>query len=258
MENNKIKITWYGTASVRISFGDSQLLIDPFFPFPDSKIKVSENAFDNCRNILISHGHFDHISSISRIVRKDTNIYCTKTPYKSLCGNGVNKKNLHLIDAGSVFSVGDFRIKSYKGRHIKLSIRSCLKLLFSRRIWQNRRGIISKLKIITAFLEKNETMCYLISVGGKRIFILGSLALADKTKYPKEADLAFFPYQGSDELFRIASEIYDKLKPKTVLLTHFDDTFPPFSSEIDTSEIENYLKKHTDVYRLKHGSSVEI
>ncbi len=253
-----IKITWYGTASVRISVGKSQLMIDPFFPFSDSKIKVADNAFDNCTDILVSHGHFDHISSISKIARADTNIYCTKAPYKSLCRKGIKKENLHLIDVGSVFSVGDFRITAYKGKHIKLGVWNCLKLLLSRRVLQNHHGIFGKIKKIISFLEKNETLCYLISIGEKKIFILGSLALDEKTEYPKNADIAFFPYQGSDELFRIASGIYEKLKPKAVMLTHFDDTFPPFSSEIDTSEFENYLKSRAEVYKLKHGSSLEI
>lgn len=254
----KVLITWYGTASVRISAGSSQLLVDPFFPFYDSEVKVPENAFDNCRDILVSHGHFDHISSISDIVRADTTVYCTDAPYKSLCRDGINKTNLHPVKAGSVFSVGDFIITVYKGKHIKLSIQSCIKLLFSKNFRQKRRGIIPKLKKIIPFLERNETLCYLIDYKGTKIFVLGSLSLEKNTEYPECADLALFPYQGSDELFRIASEIYGVLKPKAVLLTHFDDTFPPFSSEIDTSEIEDFLKKHADVYKLKHGQSIEI
>ena len=67
MDENRIEITWYGTASVRIASGSSQLLIDPFFPFPDSRIKVAADAFADCRNILVSHGHYDHIGSIAGI-----------------------------------------------------------------------------------------------------------------------------------------------------------------------------------------------
>ena len=71
-------------------------------------------------------------------------------------------------------------------------------------------------------------------------------------------DLALFPYQGSDQIAEIAKGIYNKLMPKAVLLTHFDDTFPPFSSEIDTSEFEEYLKDRTAVHKLEHGGSLEI
>ena len=253
-----IRITWYGTASVRIAAGSSQLLIDPFFPFPDSSVRVAADAYAGCRHILVSHGHFDHISSISGIVRADTVVFCTKTPYRTLCRKGVRKENLHLIRAGSVFSVGDLRITAYQGKHIRLGMRIILKALCSRRIIQYRKGLLRKLLTIASCLERGESLCYLIEGYGKRILILGSLALADDVAYPKCADLAFFPYQGSDRLCEIAAGICKQLRPKAVLLTHFDDTFPPFSSEIDTSGFEAYMKKRAAVYKLRHGGTLEL
>jgi len=258
MNENKIQITWYGTASVRITAGTSELLVDPFFPFPDSPVKVASDAYDGCSHILVSHGHFDHISSISDIVHNETIVYCTKTPYNTLLRKGVSKTSLKMIDAGSFFSVGEFRITAYKGKHIRLNAWDCLKKVFSWRVMQNRKGIVGKLMKIMPYLEKKETLCYLLEVYGKRILILGSLALSSDTIYPEEADIVFFPYQGAEKLSDIASDICDRLRPKAVLLTHFDDTFPPFSSDIDTSEIEDLLKKTADVYKLSHGGTLEF
>ena len=255
MQENRIKITWYGTASVRITAGSSQLLIDPFFPYPESKIKVQNNAYDNCRHILISHGHFDHISSIRKIVQPGTVVYCTAAPYRSLRRFGVRKENLHRITAGSVLKLGEFRVTALKGNHIQISI---LKGLFNRHVLHNRKGLLRKLLTIAVCPEKKESLCYLVEVSGKRILILGSLALAADTDYPTEADLAFFPYQGSEKLYEIAVGIYQKLRPKAVLLTHFDDTFPPFSAEIDTAEFEAYLKDRAAVYKLHQGSSLTL
>ena len=258
MQEEKIRITWYGTASVRITAGSSQLLIDPFFPFPDSRVKVASDAFKGCRHILISHGHIDHIGSISRITNKGTTVFCSRTPYKTLCGKGIRKENLHLIHPGSVFSVGEFKVTAFKGKHIRLNALYILKAIFSKRVILNHKGIIGKLFRISEYPEKKETLCYMVEAYGKRIFILGSLALDADTEYPHNADLAVFPYQGSEKLFEIGKKIYDRLTPESVLLTHFDDTFPPFSSEIDTSEFELYLKKHTTVYKLSHGNSIEL
>ena len=256
--NERINITWYGTASVRITAGSSQLLIDPFFPFPDSRIKIAANAYADCSHILVSHGHFDHISSISEIVQDDTNVYCTNAPYRTLCRKGVSKKNLHLIKAGSSFNIGDIHITAYKGKHIRLNAIDVLNAICSRRVIKNLKGITGKLRKISSCLEKKETLCYLAEVYGKRILILGSLALAEDIDYPTGVDLAFFPYQGAKNICEVAANICDKLKPKAVLLTHFDDTFPPFSSEIDTSGFEEYIKKRAAVYKLKHGSTLEI
>ena len=258
MQENKVKITWYGTASVRITAGSSQLLVDPFFPLSDSRIKIGKNSYDSCRSIFISHGHFDHIGSIKDIVRSDTVVFCTGAPYHSLCRKGVSKKNMQLIKAGTIMSIGELKITAYKGSHIKLSLLDGLKAIFCKRVWQNRRGAVRKILKFTSCREKKESLCYIVEAYGKRILILGSLAIDGNTDYPMNVDLALFPYQGSDQIAEIAKGIYNKLMPKAVLLTHFDDTFPPFSSEIDTSEFEEYLKDRTAVHKLEHGGSLEI
>ena len=261
MAENKIKITWYGTASVRIAAGSSQLLIDPFYPFPDSQIRIAPHTFADCGHILISHGHFDHIGSISEIVRDandKTIVHCTKTPYQTLLRKGVGETNLHQIGAGDVFRAGAFQITAYQGKHIHISAGYSMQVMCSRHAVQYRKGMLGKLMKLASCPEKNETMCYLVEGFGKRILILGSLALAPDIAYPTGADLACFPYQGSRDLCGIAWDIYRQLKPKAVLLTHYDDTFPPFSSEIDTSEFEQIMKTHAAVYKLPHGGMLEI
>lgn len=256
MQENKIRITWYGTASVRITAGDSQLLIDPFFPFPESGVSVAADAFAGCSRILVSHGHFDHISSIPGLVCPDTLISCTDAPYRSLRKMGVADAHLHRIQPGDTFSAGEFRITVYKGNHIRLGACDILKTLCSKRVRQNRNGIFKKLRTIAACREKHESLCYLIEISGRRILILGSLAIAADTAYPERVDLAFFPYQGFGSLCETAAGIYHQLKPKAILLTHFDDTFPPFSSDVDASEFTEYMKERAAVYQLRHGGTL--
>ncbi|MCR4638344.1 MBL fold metallo-hydrolase [Ruminococcus sp.] len=258
MHENKVRITWYGTASVRIATNSSQLLIDPFIPFPDSRVNVPSDAFDGCSHIIISHGHFDHIGSIPEIVRRHTAVYCTKAPYRTLIRKGVDKTNLHMIKESTCFSIGDIHITAYKGKHISLGIPEILKVLFSKRFLKNRKDIVRKLIRFASCLEKKETLCYRIKAYDKQILILGSLALADGILYPTGVDLALFPYQGSDKLCDMAMTVYDRIRPKAVLLTHFDDTFPPFSSDIDTSGFEKRMKNTVPVYKLHHGGSLEI
>lgn len=256
MDENRIRITWYGTASVRIAAGDSQLLIDPFFPFPESCVRVDADAFAGCSRILVSHGHFDHISSIPSLVRRDTQIFCTNAPYRSLCRTGVAESHLHRIGAGDIFSAGGFRITVLKGNHSRLGAGDILKTLCSKRVFQNRKGLLKKLRMIAACHEKHETVCYLIEIYGRRILVLGSLALDANTAYPEGADLALFPYQGFGSLCQIAEDICKQLRPRAVLLTHFDDTFPPFSSDVDTTGFAASMEQYTAVHQLEHGGTL--
>lgn len=258
MQDQKIQITWYGTASVRISAGNTSLLVDPFIPFPDSSVRLAADAYADCGHILITHGHYDHIGSIREIVRPQTAVYCTKAPYQSLRRMGVKPENLHLIGAGTVLHIGDFRITACQGSHIKVGAREVLGAIFCRRTWRNRRGVIGKILKFTSCREKKESLCYLVEGFGRRILIPGSLALADGVSYPVGADLMTVPYQGSNRLYDIAEGLYRRLLPKAILLTHFDDTFPPFSTDIDTAEFEKEMRRRTTVYKLCHGGSLEL
>ena len=192
MDDKKIAITWYGTASVRISAGSTQLLIDPFYPFSDSSVKIPPDAFDNCSDILISHGHYDHIGSLSKIVRRNTRVFCTKAPCRTLCAMGVSRENLRLIRPGSVFKVGDIRITVFKGKHIRLTALDCIKAVFSMRVLQKTSGVVGKIQRIISCPEKGESLCFLAEAYGRRILILGSLALADDVDYPPDTDIVFF------------------------------------------------------------------
>ena len=171
---------------------------------------------------------------------------------------GVAESRLHRISAGNTFFAGDFRITVIKGSHNRLGAVDILKTFFSKRVLQNRKGLLKKLRTIAACREKHESVCYLIEVYGRRILILGSLALAAGTAYPAGVDLALFPYQGFGQLCETASAICEQLSPCAILLTHFDDTFPPFSSEVDTSEFKASIKKQVPVYQLRHGGTLSL
>ena len=53
----------------------------------------------------------------------------------------------------------------------------------------------------------------------------------------KDADVLLMPYQGSSDLVSHARPVLETLRPRRVVLTHFDDAFPPLSSSVDTAGI---------------------
>lgn len=259
MQEKTITISWFGTASLRITAGASTVFVDPFVPFPESPVCINQQAFSDCKHILITHGHFDHIGSIREIILPGTTVYCTKTPRKNLRFMGVPECDIYPVQAGNVLNLGEFQITVLKGAHLKTG-NSIFKALFNKRILRERKGVLRKIIQFISCLEKNETVCYLIEAYGKRILVLGSLALADGISYPKNIDLLTIPYQGSPYLIDIAKRICGKIKARSVLLTHYDNTFPPFSSEIDTSEFEKCMqtKSRAKVFKIRQGESISI
>ncbi len=63
-----VEITWYGHATWLVEHDGHKILIDPFFnDSPVAPIKADEVSADH---ILISHGHFDHISDAASIANR--------------------------------------------------------------------------------------------------------------------------------------------------------------------------------------------
>lgn len=66
-----MKITWLGHSGFRLEIGDQILLIDPWLAgnpmFPDA---ARAEAIRGATHILISHGHFDHLSDVVGIARE--------------------------------------------------------------------------------------------------------------------------------------------------------------------------------------------
>ena len=66
------------------------------------------------------------------------------------------------------------------------------------------------------------------------------------------------PYQGKKDLLNAALEVVNVLKPKCIMLSHFDNTFPPVSKKVDTLDIENALKDVIPIIKPIYKKEYEI
>ena len=233
-----MKIIWHSTAAVEIQCDEGKILFDPFFPLKGSEIALKEDEFDGFSDIFITHGHFDHICSIPEVVRRNPHVrvHCTRTPYETLRKKGVPEKNLIEIAHGEKFVLEGFEIDTVKSCHAvlpKASLKLLSEIFFTRYIG-NIPFIIRENR---ACDENGETVFYIIRSGGKTIQLMGSLNLQPCEDYGKNADLLILPYNGWEDNFPPACRVIDRLKPKRVLLDHYDITFPPVTRYIDCGGI---------------------
>lgn len=82
-----------------------------------------------------------------------------------------------------------------------------------------------------------------LSCGGKRVMILGSASLDADTVYPQNADLLIFPYQGRMRMHAYTMPFLQTLRPKAVMLDHFDNAFPPFTHTVNTKKFVPTVNK---------------
>ena len=234
----KTKIIWHGTASVELISDCGRIIFDPFVPLKGSPVPVKIEDFDGFTDIFVTHGHFDHITSLPEIVQRNpkTLIHCTKTPYRTLARKGVDRKNLHLLHYGDTLKVNGFQLSVLHGRHAILPKATLKRLVYILK-HPAKGNIPFILRENHVAAENDETVFYKIEANEKTICLMGSMNLRDEVEYPVEADLLILPYNGWEDNFPPAVRVIERLKPKRVLLDHYDDTFPPLTMPLDLEPI---------------------
>jgi len=239
-------IKWLGNASVKIESDHTRILIDPFIEYPGGEYSTKVNEFIGDA-VLITHGHVDHISSLPQVLSHyNMPVYMTKTPIKNmhkLTKDENISRNIREIHCLDEIDIGDFHIKVLPGKHIHFDLKLILKTLFSKRVIIFRKNLMELTKIHRSCPENKETVIYEITYHDTCIMVMGSLGVNDTYNY-KSPDILLMTYQGNSHLEKHAKHVLEVLRPKEVIVTHFDDAFPPLSNTVDTSGLEEMI--HSD------------
>jgi L-ascorbate metabolism protein UlaG (beta-lactamase superfamily) len=231
-----MKVKWLGTAAISYTQNDNTIIFDPFRGLNKKLGRVTPDELAVYGNIFITHGHFDHLLDVPAILAVGKAIvYCSKIAAQNLIDCGVQSGRIHIVAPGETITEGPFSIRVLAGKHIIFDLKLLLKTFFNIRIIRYFGNFLVMLKLARQFKE-GQTLVYEIKVDGKRLLHLGSLNLAEQESYLPGADILFLPYQGRSDLETYARNIVAKIKPKSIYLHHFDDSFPPLSSSVKTDK----------------------
>lgn len=250
-------LIWHGTASVEVVCREGRILFDPFVPLKGSSVPVKAEDFDGFSDIFITHGHLDHIVSVPEIINRNSQakVYCTEAPRNTLMKKGVPQHNLRLIRYGEEVRAAGFRVLPLHGRHAVLPKASSARLRYIL-MSPHRSNIPSIIREVIRCREMDETVFYQIEADGKQVSLMGSMNLRDEVDYPVNADLLVLPYNGWEDNFPPAVSVIRRLKPKRVVLNHYDDTFPPLTMPLDLAPL---LTKYEGlVTPLELGKAVTV
>lgn len=233
-----MKITWLGTASIRIEAEGEKILFDPFVQLVGGENPNCIEDFLQDDTICITHGHLDHLMEAPEFLEEEgageATVFCGSVAADTLAKLVMDTSNVVRVESGTCFKIGKIAVKVWEGKHAKPGMGESVKKLFSPRLFRYFKNALALGYLNLKFPEKGQTYLYELRAEGKTVLVMGSLGLKEEIAYPTGADLLILPFQGSACLEQEALEVVERLQPKRILLDHFDDAFPPVSNSVDT------------------------
>lgn len=251
-----MKITWLGTAGIRIETENTRILFDPFVQLSGGENPNSMEDFRKDEAICITHGHLDHLMEVPEFLdpeaEEEATVFCGSVAAKTLSKLVLDTSNVVEVKPGTRFAIGDARITVWDGKHANPGLKMKIGELFSPRLFSRFRNALALAYLHPKFPEKKQTYLYEVQLEEKTVLVMGSLGIKEAVNYPTGADLLILPFQGSECLEEDALEIVDRLLPKRIMLSHFDDAFPPISRSVDTRAFKKLMdEQHPEIPVVK-------
>ncbi|OLS15492.1 MAG: metal-dependent hydrolase [Promethearchaeota archaeon CR_4] len=260
----RISITWCGTACVILDFGNYRILLDPFFernPKSMPLLPLKKEEVQKIDAILVSHGHFDHITSAPYFLHRDRCRVLGNAQVKiniERIGSGkllpelpdcIDKGDLNNIDIVNPDIVYSLRkngetlatVTPIQSCHIQFDVHEINRVAFNWEVWSHAGRFLS----YWIGLPKGKVLGYEIKYQGKRIIIFGSLNFKKLDTFEKyrPCDLLFIPLAGRNDVTNPGIRVTRYFQPKIVIPSHYDNFFPPISQWTDISKYKVRVKQ---------------
>lgn len=241
-----IELTWFGTATILLNVDGEKLLFDPFFRRNKKLEQPDIKEFRQVDYIFNTHSHFDHLCDVPKILEKSkAKFYGSSTAYLRLKKQKVDvAKKAVVLHYNETRNLKNCSIKVYQSQHVKndvgIVLLTALKILFTFQIHK----ACKLLSLHHKYLMGGSIMAFEIRAGGKTILIFGSAGVDKNVKLPEDVDVLVWPFQGRSNMTKYSLSIIKKLRPKLVILDHFDNAFPPVTSNVKTAKFSKIIAKN--------------
>jgi L-ascorbate metabolism protein UlaG (beta-lactamase superfamily) len=205
-DSDDLKITFIGHGTMMFTFGDLVIHVDPVADMGDF------SGLPKADVILITHEHPDHLDTklVDKLRKDDTAVVLTETCAAKI-DNGVVMKN------GETQVVKGLTIEAVPAYNL---------------VQMRSPG--------NPFHPKGTGNGYVITFGGKKVYVGGDTENTPEVKQLSGIDVAFLPmnlpYTMTPEMVADAASAF---KPKILYPYHFGST--------DTSKLIDLLKDHKDI-----------
>jgi L-ascorbate metabolism protein UlaG (beta-lactamase superfamily) len=234
-----VRFTWFGTNGWEITFGNKTILVDPWFVRSDigffsgkfnasAPLQVNEALINQhitrADQILIGHGHWDHIMEIPFIAKKTgAQVIGSETHANIMRAFGVEEGKIVQVKGGEVMTFDGYTIEVFPGLH---SLGPTKKYAVP-----GHRVSVPTTPATVGELPEGDTLIYLITIGAKySIFIMSSANYIERSLAGIRPDVALVASIFANQIHDFTPRLLRALNnPKVILPTHWDNFERPFS-----------------------------
>jgi L-ascorbate metabolism protein UlaG (beta-lactamase superfamily) len=253
-----VSLKWLGTAGWEIQIGQTKILIDPFLTrqqaVASEEWKTDEEAvlkvISGADYIFAGHSHADHIGDIPFIAKRfGAKVIGSATTVNLSLSAGVDKAQLTTISGGEKLDFKDFSVQVIKSQHGILTRDGQKRQPRSAEITRPLSGpILGK-----HFVEGGSYLYYFTF--GKLILLHQSTGnFIEENLQGLEPDIAILAENSNYDW----TEALKILRPKTVVVHHYDDWRVPLSSGMTAAVRRRAQRLEQDVKSVDRNIKVII
>lgn len=270
---DSIKVNFFGTTSLFISDGTTNLMIDGFVSRPSKfqilfgKLKTDpylvKKTLEKFKTnkldaIMVFHSHYDHVMDSPEFAKQSGAVVLGSKSTALVCrGEGLAENQIRIVESGKPYHFGEFKVTFILSKHIKLP-------------WLIEKaglaGIITEeISQPASFFDYREGGTYSILVEHpKGSLMLHSGDFKDGELKGYHADTVFFstPYietMKSDYRNRMFREVFEQTDARRVIPVHWDDITMPIDRPLvalskmatDFDQSMDILKEYTKNRNMK-------
>ena len=257
-QTQRVILKWLGTAGWEIQFAQTKILIDPFLTRKQAaggeEWKTDEEAvlkvIGGADYIFAGHSHADHIADIPFIAKRfGAKVIGSRTTINLALSAGVDKAQLTAISGGEKLDFKDFSVQVIESQHAVL-----------KRDGQKRQPkpaeITSPLSgpILGKHFVEGGSYLYYFTFGKLRLLDQSTGNFIEENLRGLEPDVAILAENSNYDW----TEAIKILRPKTVIVHHYDDWRVPFSSGMTAAVRRRAQRLERDVKSVDRNIKVII
>jgi L-ascorbate metabolism protein UlaG (beta-lactamase superfamily) len=257
-QTQRVTLKWLGTAGWEIQFAQTKILIDPFLtrkqPVATEEWKTDEEAVLNVINgadyIFAGHSHADHIGDIPFIAKCfGAKVIGSRTTVNLSLSAGVDKALLTTISGGEKLDFKDFSVQVIESQHGVLNRGGQKRQPKSAEITSPLSG-----PILGKHFVEGGSYLYYFTFGKLRLLNQSTGNFIEENLQGLEPDVAIFAENSNYDW----TEAIKILRPKTVIVHHYDEWRVPLSSGMTAAGRKRAQRLERDVKYVDRNIKVII